>query len=369
MNVGILFGRRNRYYRLSQSLKRRGIEVTIYHNNGIQGAYTKIPYSLFRTLWFVLRNAGHDIYNTNGFFIPAIVLCVNKVIRKIPYVVTINGLLTEEFAGRAGSGILGWLKRKIIYPFLYYIILNFADFIICNSHYLQRKIAEVYPQCKHKVLGIHNGIEFSKYSSGHRKDIPGVQERDIVLFAMTTLNNRGKASGVHLLVDSMYYILQRYPDVKLVIAAKVTGAGFLNEIQKYISTKAWSESIIWFVNRTDIPDLLASSDIFVFSTPRITNDSLPRALLEAQSAALPVVTTNTSGCSEAVQDNQTGCVVDYNPEQFANKVWELIENPDLRKEFGKNGRAWIQEHFTWDKMADGYINVFQKVLESKFNRF
>jgi len=300
---------------------------------------------------------------------PALVLCVNKLIRKIPYVVTINGLLTEEFADRAGSSILGWLKRKAIYPFLYYIILNFADFIICNSHYLQRKIAEIYPKFKHKILGIHNGIEFSKYYSGHRKDIPGVQESDIVLFAMTTLDNRGKASGVHLLVDSMYYILQRYPNVKLVIAAKVKGAGYLGEVEEYISTKAWSESIILFANRTDIPDLLASADVFVFSTPHITNDSLPRALLEAQSAALAVVTTDTAGCGEAVLSNKTGYVVDYNPEQFANKVLELIENPNLRKEFGKRGRAWIQEHFTWDKMADGYINVFQKVSETKHKRF
>ena len=366
MNLGILFGRWNRYYWLSQFLKRKGIEVTIYHNNGIQGAYTRIPYSLFRTLGFVLRNANHDIYNTSGFFMPSLVLCVNKVMRKIPYVVTINGLLPEEFICRGGRGILGWLKRKIMYPFLYYVILNFADFIICNSHYLQRKITADYPQYKNKILSIHNGIEFSKYSSGNRKDIPGVQSNDVTLFSMTTLNNKGKAFGTHLLVDSMYYIFQKYPNIKLVIAAKVEGSGFLNEVQEYISTKSWSESIILLVNRTDIPDLLASSDVFVFSTQQ---DSLPRVLLEAQSAGLAVVTTNTAGCSEAVKDNKTGYVVDYNPELFAHKVLDLIEQLDLRKEFGKNGQAWIQEHFTWEKMADGYINVFQQVLESRSKKF
>jgi glycosyltransferase involved in cell wall biosynthesis len=100
----------------------------------------------------------------------------------------------------------------------------------------------------------------------------------------------------------------------------------------------------------------------VYATPSNSNDSLPRALLEAQSAGLAAVTTNTTGCPEIVQDGKTGFVVPYEASLLAEKVLQLLEDTQLRGAMGRAAQEWIQHTFNWDQMADRYAQVFLEVV-------
>ncbi|HJY81194.1 MAG TPA: glycosyltransferase family 4 protein, partial [Candidatus Binatia bacterium] len=91
------------------------------------------------------------------------------------------------------------------------------------------------------------------------------------------------------------------------------------------------------------------------------NDSLPRALLEAQSAGLPVVTTDTTGCPEIVRDGMTGFVVPYETEAMAEKIMQLIDNSPLRRELGRAAQQRIAQVFNWDQMADRYAEMFLEI--------
>ena len=121
--------------------------------------------------------------------------------------------------------------------------------------------------------------------------------------------------------------------------------------------------VILFFNRRDIPDLLASSDIFVYATPANSNDSLPRALLEAQSAGLPVVTTETTGCPEIVLDEKTGFVVSYDAGAMASRILQLVDSPALRRELGNHAQEWIKGRFSWQQMACAYAEVFLEIAD------
>ena len=106
----------------------------------------------------------------------------------------------------------------------------------------------------------------------------------------------------------------------------------------------------------------------MYATPHNSNDSLPRALLEAQSAGLPAVTTDTTGCPEIVRDGITGLVVPYEAAAMADAIRRLMADSQLRSEMGRQAREWIRKNFSWDEMADQYAKVFLEIAGEKTTR-
>lgn len=90
-------------------------------------------------------------------------------------------------------------------------------------------------------------------------------------------------------------------------------------------------------------------DTFILPTYR---EGFPTVTLEASSMKVPVLTTRATGCTESIIENETGLFINYFPEDIADKIAFLMENPAIRKQFGENGRAFVRAHFEqtiiWD---------------------
>ena len=94
----------------------------------------------------------------------------------------------------------------------------------------------------------------------------------------------------------------------------------------------------------DVRPYLATADIFVLSTH---SEGMPIAVLEAMAANLPVVTTNVSGLHEVVLHEQTGLLTAADdPHALAEALTRLIDDPNLRRRLGDNGRRRAEEHFS-----------------------
>ena len=163
----------------------------------------------------------------------------------------------------------------------------------------------------------------------------------------------------------MGFITERYPEACLIIAAKTNHSRYAQEIENYLTTRPWRSSIKILYNQTNVTDLLASSDVFVYATPAESNDSLPRAVLEAHAAGLPVVSTATAGCSEVVEDAVTGFLVPYNAKALAARVLDLLSDPCKRQQFGTSGRERVHELFNWDRMGEGYADLFLEIVSDE----
>ena len=109
-----------------------------------------------------------------------------------------------------------------------------------------------------------------------------------------------------------------------------------------------------------IEDHLEEIDIVCLPSYR---EGLPKALLEAASAGLPIVTTDTPGCREVVDDGVNGYLVPpRNASVVAESLKKLIENPELRSEFGKAGRNKVLKEFTVDKVVEETMNIYSSLL-------
>ena len=124
------------------------------------------------------------------------------------------------------------------------------------------------------------------------------------------------------------------------------------------------QALTWPGPRNDIPCVLALSDIFVF--PSAYREGVPRVLLEAASMGLPIVTTDSSGCREVVENEVNGYLVPvHDPVALSGAIFRLVEQPELRRRFGRFSRQRAIARFDISIVAEQTRALYQQLLAIK----
>jgi len=126
--------------------------------------------------------------------------------------------------------------------------------------------------------------------------------------------------------------------------------------------KTWQDekSIEWWGRRDDVPEILQQSTIACLPSYR---EGMPKFLLEAASASLPIVTTNVPGCREVVINGENGYLVPpRNPEELSYAIERLLNDKALRREMGRKGRALVEREFGIEKIVEETLSLYQRIL-------
>ncbi|PYV44671.1 MAG: hypothetical protein DMG06_05525 [Acidobacteria bacterium] len=124
------------------------------------------------------------------------------------------------------------------------------------------------------------------------------------------------------------------------------------------------QTVTWPGPSRDVPAILGISDIFVL--PSAYKEGIPRVLLEAASMALPIVTTNSSGCNEVVEDGVNGFLVPvHDSHALSQAIIRLVVQPKLRRQFGLISRQRAVERFDLKLIAAQIRSVYQELLTQK----
>jgi len=106
--------------------------------------------------------------------------------------------------------------------------------------------------------------------------------------------------------------------------------------------------------------LLMGADIFVF--PPVGPEGQPLVLLEAMSAALPIVTTDQGCIAETVIHGVNGFIVEPgNIQELASRILQLAADAELRELMGRRSRERFLELYTQDTFAQNIGSVFAQV--------
>jgi glycosyltransferase involved in cell wall biosynthesis len=112
--------------------------------------------------------------------------------------------------------------------------------------------------------------------------------------------------------------------------------------------------------------LYARADVFVFPTEA---DVLPLAIMEAMASALPVVTTNVGALSEQITDGVTGCVVPlHDAEALCECTLRLVQNPQLRRDMGRAGRAAAERLFNGSRNYPRILDIMKRCADEGVGR-
>ena len=116
----------------------------------------------------------------------------------------------------------------------------------------------------------------------------------------------------------------------------------------------------WLGQRGDIADITAVSDIYVLPSYR---EGLPATLMEASSMAKPIVTTDTFGCKDVVDDGVNGFLVPVrDAKTLAKKIEILIQNENLRINMGQKALEKAQNEFDVRKVVKQYMEYYEKFI-------
>jgi glycosyltransferase involved in cell wall biosynthesis len=98
------------------------------------------------------------------------------------------------------------------------------------------------------------------------------------------------------------------------------------------------------VRNDELPDHLAGASVFLF--PSTHGEGLPKSVLEAMAAGLPVVAYRTKVLEEVVDDGVTGFLVPIrSPRAMAERVDQLLADPALRARMGAAARLKLETKF------------------------
>ncbi|MDD2903221.1 MAG: glycosyltransferase family 4 protein [Syntrophales bacterium] len=179
-----------------------------------------------------------------------------------------------------------------------------------------------------------------------------------------------ESKGVHILLAAMEHVWPRIPQAVLVLAGGTEfGRGrtdretpFLRELRRRLETARGRVILTGFIPPERIPEVYLLGDIFV--GPSQIEEGLGMVFLEAAAAGLPIIATRRGGIPEIVQEDLNGMLLKQHddPRELAAKTIQLLEDRDLRLRLGQQGRAWVQEHFSWEKIAQQQEEVYDEIV-------
>ncbi len=144
-------------------------------------------------------------------------------------------------------------------------------------------------------------------------------------------------------------------------ALAIIGAGELEaELKDQIHSLGLERNIYLIGPRSDVPRLLAASDIFLNSS---LWEGLSIAMLEAMEAGLPVVATRV-GDAEKLLSNGNGLLVEANHvEAFAVALTRLLGNSDERSSMGRSARKFVDENYSARAWFEKLLHTYDRAQE------
>jgi len=313
---------------LSDEFKANNIDVTFFN---IRSRFDII--GIFKLVNFLKRHC-FDIVHTH--LIDADIFgCIAAKIAKVPVIVSTKHN-TDTFRKKKMPAV--WLDTFLANNSTKVIAVSAAvkDFLI--------KFQKINPN---NIEIIHNGVDLRKINRTidikQAKTALGINPDDHVVGCIARFDEQ---KGHRYLVEAMDKVSAKIKHVFFVFV----GVGELEaKIKERINQLNLNDKVKFLGQRDDINNILSALDVFVL--PSVW-EGLGIVLLEAQAACLPVVATKVDGIVEVVKDGVTGLLVPAKDAQsLAAAIINLIEDHDKACRYGKNGREFVSQNFSIEKMT------------------
>jgi glycosyltransferase involved in cell wall biosynthesis len=164
--------------------------------------------------------------------------------------------------------------------------------------------------------------------------------------------------GHDYFIEAARRVKKAYPEARFIIAGTGPREAALKE---RVKEEALQEYVLMIGHRSDVPDLLASLDIY--AQPSYANEGIPQSVIQAMATHLPVVSTDLGPLTEIVENNVNGLTVPVrDSEALASAIIKLLEDKELRGKLGANGRRKVEQSFTIERMLDTTESLYRELL-------
>lgn len=214
---------------------------------------------------------------------------------------------------------------------------------------------------KEKIVVIYNGIDLERFNPA----INGKKIREefnlgskIPLVGIVGRLNWYK--GHQYFLQAAKKVTETISDARFLIVGDGEYRKRLENLRKELDL---DKKVIFTGNRRDIPQILASLDLFVLSS---VSEGFGRSVAEAMACEKAVVATKVGGLPEVVEDRITGRLVPpKNPSALAEAIVNLLKDKKKAKEMGQAGWKRIEKLFSIKRNVEETEEVYQNLLAGR----
>ncbi|WP_181768794.1 glycosyltransferase family 4 protein [Streptomyces albidus (ex Kaewkla and Franco 2022)] len=232
-----------------------------------------------------------------------------------------------------------------------------TDTITYLGEYTRSRIARALtPRAAARMVQLPPGVDEKSFHPGSGGDAVrarlGLTDRPVIVCVSRLVPRKGQDT----LIRAMPRILSRVPDAVLLI---VGGGPYRGRLEKLAEATGVTGAVQFTgaVPWDELPAHHGAGDVFAMPcrTRRggLDVEGLGIVYLEASATGLPVVAGDSGGAPDAVLHGETGWVVRGGaPDEAADRISTLLEDPGLRARMGERGREWVLERWRRDLLAE-----------------
>ncbi len=257
------------------------------------------------------------------------------------------------------------LTRHVLFPLkpFHRLALSNLSKTIAVSRAVEANLQKIFP--KEKIALISNGIDVENRVNVNREKLRQEFrfEHNIPFdaFLIGTVGELILLKGQRDFILAANIIAQKFPDACFVIVGRDNSykKDFRRELKRLVKIFRLEERFLWLDWVEETASLLAALDVFVSASH---TESFGLAILEAMAAGCAIVSTETEGAKELL-DEQTGKFVSVRePIQLAEAVGKFLSDEKICEDFGKNAQARAMEKFGLEKMLVETEKVYKEIL-------
>ena len=355
-----------------RNLHVQGLEPWSEITQGTQGKFKGALEALSLNLTQIKALAGIDIAHTHTWYVSMAGFLAKKLY-DIPFVLTTHSLepLRAWKAEQVGSGyaMSSWMERTAILD---------ADAVIAVSSGTKEDILRAYPVDPERIHVIYNGIDLEQYQPTPETSALTAHGVDLSIPYVLFVGRITRQKGVTHLVDAIRY-LPAGTQVVLCAGAPDTPEIAAELQRKVEEARSFNPRLIWIDKMLSKADTIQFySHARVFCCPSVY-EPFGIINLEAMACKAAVVASAVGGIKEVVVDGETGFLVPFDQDpvtgfpldsdRFARdlgaKLSDLLADQSKCKQFGEAGRKRAEESFSWTRIGEQTIELYQSLIEGR----
>jgi glycosyltransferase involved in cell wall biosynthesis len=267
----------------------------------------------------------------------------------------------HTFHGHVFEGYFTPAERRL-FIFIERFLALFTNRIITVSKIVGDEIIDKFRIAdRSKIVAIPLGLELDEFI--HCEKSRGVFRKKM------SLDDNVRLVGIvgrlvpvknhKMFFDAAKKLMDRVGSVKVrfVVIGDGEMKGPLTEIARRLGIDRHVIFTGWVKN---LAEIYADLDVVALTS---LNEGTPVSLIEAMASARPVVSTNVGGVRDIVLDGETGLLSKPDdPDDFSDKLFTLLENPDKGIELGKRGREFVKNRYGKERLVSDIKNLYDECL-------
>jgi len=277
----------------------------------------------------------------------------------VPVVRTINGMgwvfSSTELRALAFRPVYLAMQRLAACWTAATVFQNKADSSFFQRHRLLGKSSSVIIGSSGIDVGAFEAAQARTASPAELRAELGLGDAEIVL----TVSRLTIQKGITTLLEAAKLVHEVRPNVRFLLVGPRESEGPFAVGQALI--EAHAPYVIATGARSDIPALLGIADLFAFPTEY--REGIPRVLLEAGLAGVPIVASRMPGCDDVVREDWNGkLVAPRDPRALAASILDLLQDSARAKTMGQRSINVVRKEFDLNVVADRYAELYTQLL-------